>query len=1038
VSPVAGTNSGTITVTATSNNTSTSSRSGTITITGNGITRTVSVTQNAATSTQPPTITTTATTNITQTTAQLNGTVNANGLSTVYYFHGGPTTGQLYDTPSQSAGLGTSTIAVIQSLTNLLPNTSYTFHIVATNSAGTSYGNDLTFTTTSASQAPTVTTTTTTNITQTTAQLNGTVNPNGLSTVYYFHGGPTTGQLYDTPSQNTGSGTSTIAVIQSLTNLLPNTSYTFHIVATNSAGTSYGNDLTFTTTSASQVPTVTTTATTNITQTSAQLNGTVNPNGLSTVYYFHGGPTTGQLYDTPSQSAGSGTSTIAVIQSLTNLLSNMSYTFHIVATNSAGTSYGNDLTFTTTSASQAPTVTTTITTNITQTSAQLNGTVNPNGLSTVYYFEYGTTNSYGTITSPVNAGSGTSNVSVNSSISGLSPNTTYHFRVDAINNQGTTYGNDISFTTSQGQNSYTISCTPNPTNGGTTSGSGTYNSGNSVTVTATPNSGYTFSNWTENGAVVSTSSSYTFTISGNRNLIANFSTSSTPTITVSTTSLSDFGTIQVGSNSSQQTYTVSGSNLTSNITITAPSGFIVSTSSNSGFGSTVPLIQSGGSVSNTTIYTIFSPTNAGFQSGNIVHTSPGAATANVSVSGIGSQTCTPVTIATQPQNQSVNSGSIATFSVSVNGTGPFSYFWYKNGVFQTNTTNTSSSTNSYTTLTLTSINSGDYYYCLITNCSSTYEAQSNNAYVTVNNSTQTVTYAGKTYNTVQIGSQYWLQENLDVGTMILGDGYQSDNGIIEKYCYNDDPNNCTTYGGLYQWAEAVQYKNGVTNSTSPNPAFTGNIQGICPSGWHIPTQTESNILVAQVNSDGNALKAAGQGTGNGTGTNTSGFSMLLAGTYYYYNGGFGALGIFTNFWSSTEYDASHSIALYLYSEKNNIDVGFIDKGYGFSIRCIMDESGTGVESNNGKGLPTDYSITQNYPNPFNPSTIINYSVPKAGFVTIKVYDVLGREVVKLVNENKPVGNYSIKFNGNNLPSGIYFYRMESGSFFQTKKLLLVK
>src|ERR1035438_4575700 len=71
--------------------------------------------------------------------------------------------------------------------------------------------------------------------------------------------------------------------------------------------------------------------------------------------------------------------------------------------------------------------------------------------------------------------------------------------------------------------------------------------------------------------------------------------------------------------------------------------------------------------------------------------------------------------------------------------------------------------------------------------------------------TPTVTYAGKTYNTVHIGSQCWLKENLDVGTRINGSNDQKNNGIIEKYCYNDDTANCTKYGGLYQWDEVMQY-----------------------------------------------------------------------------------------------------------------------------------------------------------------------------------------------------------------------------------------
>lgn len=88
--------------------------------------------------------------------------------------------------------------------------------------------------------------------------------------------------------------------------------------------------------------------------------------------------------------------------------------------------------------------------------------------------------------------------------------------------------------------------------------------------------------------------------------------------------------------------------------------------------------------------------------------------------------------------------------------------------------------------------------------------------------------------------------------------------------------------------------------------------------------------------------------------------------------------------------------------------------------------------------PLAYALFQNYPNPFNPITTINYSVPKAGLVTIKVYDVLGRDVKTLVNEEKPNGNYKIDFNGSKFTSGIYFYRMQAGSFVETKKLILLK
>ena len=99
---------------------------------------------------------------------------------------------------------------------------------------------------------------------------------------------------------------------------------------------------------------------------------------------------------------------------------------------------------------------------------------------------------------------------------------------------------------------------------------------------------------------------------------------------------------------------------------------------------------------------------------------------------------------------------------------------------------------------------------------------------------------------------------------------------------------------------------------------------------------------------------------------------------------------------------------------------------------------TGVEKKMQNTLPKEYILAQNYPNPFNPSTMINYSMPKTGLVTIKVYNILGKEIATLVNGEKIAGNYSVQFSGSKLSSGVYFYRMQAGSFSQTKKLILLK
>ncbi len=88
--------------------------------------------------------------------------------------------------------------------------------------------------------------------------------------------------------------------------------------------------------------------------------------------------------------------------------------------------------------------------------------------------------------------------------------------------------------------------------------------------------------------------------------------------------------------------------------------------------------------------------------------------------------------------------------------------------------------------------------------------------------------------------------------------------------------------------------------------------------------------------------------------------------------------------------------------------------------------------------PKDFLLSQNYPNPFNPTTNIRFRIAKSGFVSLKVYDVLGREVATLVNQEKPAGNYEVKFDGSGLSSGIYFYKLSTENYTSVKKMILMK
>jgi uncharacterized protein (TIGR02145 family) len=187
----------------------------------------------------------------------------------------------------------------------------------------------------------------------------------------------------------------------------------------------------------------------------------------------------------------------------------------------------------------------------------------------------------------------------------------------------------------------------------------------------------------------------------------------------------------------------------------------------------------------------------------------------------------------------------------------------------------------------------------------------------------------QSYNTVEIGTQCWMAENLNIGTLINGSGNQTDNAILEKYCYDNNETNCDTYGGLYQWNEMMQY------------TTQQGIQGICPDGWHIPTDIEWTTLTDFLGGQsvaGGKMKEAGYAHWNSpnTGaTNESGFTALPGGGYF--DGNFGNIFILEGFWSSTEYNSDNTWYRRLLYNSASIDPINYSKSDGFSVRCIQGE-----------------------------------------------------------------------------------------------------
>jgi len=209
--------------------------------------------------------------------------------------------------------------------------------------------------------------------------------------------------------------------------------------------------------------------------------------------------------------------------------------------------------------------------------------------------------------------------------------------------------------------------------------------------------------------------------------------------------------------------------------------------------------------------------------------------------------------------------------------------------------------------------------------------------------TPTVEYEGQIYNTIQIFNQCWLKENLNVGTQVNGDQNQSNNNIIEKYCYDNLTSNCLTYGGLYQWNEMMQY-------TTQQGA-----QGICPSGWHIPTDEEWKVLEGAVDSQyeigdptweefgyrgldgGTNLKSIVGWNDGGNGIDKFGFSVLPSGILHD-DSGFVLIGEYGLYWSSEEDEPG--IVWYRFFDYENPEVlrgeTLSAQGYGYGVRCVKD------------------------------------------------------------------------------------------------------
>lgn len=220
-------------------------------------------------------------------------------------------------------------------------------------------------------------------------------------------------------------------------------------------------------------------------------------------------------------------------------------------------------------------------------------------------------------------------------------------------------------------------------------------------------------------------------------------------------------------------------------------------------------------------------------------------------------------------------------------------------------------------------------------CGIPVDCDDTNSALTNNCSDGTITYEGQTYATkLMPDGKWWMAENLNVGTKINGSADMTDNGIIEKYCYDNNETNCDTYGGLYQWDEMMQYTS------------TEGTQGICPDGWHLPTFDEWTELKNSLPATDKGSRLAGNAALWTNGVldqsqyfGTLGFKALPAG-YRYTDGVFSRFinqSYDTAFRSSTELYGDLDWHYNLFYNHTDFYRDYDDKSFGLSVRCVKDD-----------------------------------------------------------------------------------------------------
>jgi uncharacterized protein (TIGR02145 family) len=400
--------------------------------------------QTFTTSANTPALTTTAISGITSNSAVSGGNISNNGGAAVtsrgicWKTSSNPIVSDSHTTDGSGSG------AFSSNLTGLQPSTKYYVRSYATNSAGTAYGNEISFDTNPIVVAS-LSTTAASSITTTTAVSGGNITSAGGGTITVRGVCWSTSANPTTAGSKTSDGTGTGTFSSNLTGLQGGTTYYIRAYATNSAGTAYGNELTFNTTAV--VPTLTTTAVTSITQSTAVSGGNISSNGGSSVtvrgvcWGTSASPTISGSHTSDGNGSGVFTS------SITGLTAGTLYYVRAYATNSIGTAYGNQVSFTATTVT-VPVITTSGISAVTLTSAISGGNITSAGGGSITARGVCWSTSLNPTLSGSHSSDGTGTGSFTSNISGLTNGTTYYVRAYATNSAGTSYGSQVEFSSS--------------------------------------------------------------------------------------------------------------------------------------------------------------------------------------------------------------------------------------------------------------------------------------------------------------------------------------------------------------------------------------------------------------------------------------------------------------------------------------------------------------------------------------------------------------------------------------------------------------